>query len=364
MVALVTLGAAVGCGAVRAHPAAPFRPVPAGQVDTVRLCGAVCTDSIELIALGVGGWLVMPWRDTTRLVMTPPAFTNPGLASLALDFFHLKWIRSNRRVVDARLRTMTPWGVTDARLARVGGVLVGHGHYDHLMDVPRLASRLTSARVYGTSTVQNLLFAVRGQLPTDDVEARVGRGGNRLGSNFPMGGVISARPIAWAHAPNVWKGPIRATIAPGNETKPQEKLRGHAHQWKMGEPLAWAIDVTTRAGVVRMFVADAAAPREVILRADTVLAAMPRATRTITLVTPANYTNAAGYPDVLLATLQPDHVVLSHWEDFFERVDADDAICAVPAIEPRRFVDVLQKFVPGAWSTLEPGARLRVLVGQ
>lgn len=357
-VAAALLGPALaGCRLLRPGPVEPFHPEPAGQVRTVSWCAAACTDSVDIVALGVGGFLVVPWRDSTNLVMTPPAYSNPGAVRVGL-FDVLRGVRSNRDRVYRAVRSLSH--ADSSRLSRVRAVLVGHGHYDHLMDLPTLAPWLPAARVYGSGTVYNLMAPVRSQLPTDSVEERMGSGAQDAGASIPLGPLVSARALRWAHAPNLWKFGIRYTIASGHQKTPLARLPRSARGWKMGTALAWVVDLHTEQGevMVRLFLHDAAAPREHVVNAVAALRSMSPAQHTVAMVVPANFDNAAGYPDTLLASMQPDHVLLAHWEDFF-RAPAE-SLRIVRAINGKAFAKILDRYVPARWSALAPGAVLRL----
>ena len=78
-------------------------------------------------------------------MLAAPFFSNPGLLRTGL-----RSIRSATVLVD---RYMSRYDVTGAR-----AILVGHAHYDHLMDVPRVArSHAPNARIVGNATVKNTL---------------------------------------------------------------------------------------------------------------------------------------------------------------------------------------------------------------
>ncbi|MBL0938088.1 MAG: hypothetical protein IBJ03_04290 [Gemmatimonadaceae bacterium] len=346
-----------GCRLLRPGPVEPFHPELAGHVRTASFCAAVCTDSVDIVAMGVGGFLIVPWRDTTQLVMTPPAYSNPGALRVAL-LDYIVGVRSNRSRVLNSVRRLAH--ADSARLSRVRAVLVGHGHYDHLMDLPTLAPWLPSARVYGSTTVQHLLHPVRATLPTESVEDRMSRSAQHPGAPIRISPNVTARAVAWSHAPNIWDFGVRYTIADAHQTTARETLPASARGWQMGTVLAWVLDIHDHQGnvVLRIFLHDSAAPREDMLRAVAVMQAMPRARTTVAMVIPANHDNAAGYPDVLLATLQPDHVLLAHWEDFFRR--PSQPLRIVRAIDGSAFAGTLRKFVGTRWSALSPGAVLRV----
>ena len=101
-------------------------------------------DALSLTYLGNGGWILERGGD---VVVTAPLFSNPELGTVIFGEIH-----SDSILVDAYL---SPYG---AEMVAAEAILVGHAHYDHLLDVPRTALRhATSARVVGSTTVANLL---------------------------------------------------------------------------------------------------------------------------------------------------------------------------------------------------------------
>lgn len=351
---LLLLSPLGACQLLRPTPVAPFRPVRPSETQRVDLCATACRDSVDIIALGVSGFLIMPWRDTTRLVLTPPAYSNPGAVRVAV-WDLVRGVRSNApRVWDA-VRGLP--AADSARWARVRAVLVGHGHYDHLMDLPTLAPWLPNATVYGSASVVNQLHPVRHVLRADSVTQSTA-----LPSSVRVGPYVTAHAMPWDHAPNVWDFGLRYTIAPGLERRPRTSLPGRARAWRMGTVLAWTVDIHDAGGAValRVLLHDAAATGDVVRDAVRTLAALPPARRTLALVVPANYDNAAGYPDVLLATLQPDHVLLAHWEDFFR--PPSHPLRIVRAISGPRFLEHLEPYMGTRWTALAPGAVLRLRI--
>ena len=80
---------------------------------------------VEVRYLGVGGYYV---RRGTDSVLFAPSFTNPAFEAL----LPANAIQSDTQLVDRCLKK----AVTEEELKGVEFILVGHAHYDHLMDVP------------------------------------------------------------------------------------------------------------------------------------------------------------------------------------------------------------------------------------
>ena len=122
--ALAALCSISACHWIRTGDPAPLRPVAASQIKTVGDCerAGACRDSVDIVAMGVGGLLFVPWRDSTQLIMTPPSYTNPTLWWTALG----NWLfgsSPNTARIERRLRDNPLAGID--RLARVRSVLVG-----------------------------------------------------------------------------------------------------------------------------------------------------------------------------------------------------------------------------------------------
>ncbi len=352
MMLVMTMSA---CRWVRTGAAGELSPVRPAAPKRVALCGAsACRDSLDLIALGVSGYLFMGWRDTTRLLMTPPAFRHPSIWRLGpLDF--LLGTRPDTARIARRLAAM-PAASTE-RLQRVSDILVGHGHYDHLMDLPPMAARLPNARVHGSMTVVNLLAgapAWRDRLVNVDATAAY--------DTAAMGAWTAAppwrfKPIAWQHARN-FPG---VTYAPGDIWKPATGLPRTAAGWKMGRVYAFALDLIADDGSVacRLLAHDAAASPRVVARASAVWAREAPARATVAIISAANFDRVDSYPDSLLTLTRPSHVVLGHWEDFFRSPEKEWR--RVRGIVGKDLIRRVEQRVDTNWSALEPGATLRIV---
>ena len=357
-VAVLTVLALSACRWVTTGSPTALRPAPANAVQVVDACASACADSLDLVAMGVAGYLLVPWQDTTRLVLTPPMFTNPTVPWLVLGDL-LLGTRPDTAQITRRLAAMPAAGTE--RLGRVRAVLVGHGHYDHLLDLPPLLPHMPHARVYGSETVRNLLAPVTSLADSMRVavDTLAARHGAQAGQSIAVSPLIQLRAITWAHAPNIGS----LTIAPGHQRTPRRTLPRTVHGWKMGTPYAWVVDVRQRpdpsaAVAVRLVYHDAAADADVQRRAAEVMATMPPAHVTVVIMTAANFDQANAYPDVLLAHLTPQHVLVGHWEDFFRSSSRPERV--VRGTNAEALVRRLTPFVDTRWSAPRAGAVTRV----
>ncbi len=124
--------------------------------DDVRM-GDSGTGPVKLRWLGTAGY-ELTCEGTTLLI--DPYFTRVGM----------RWLlRGVARPDEARL---------ERELPHADGVVVGHSHFDHVMDVPSIARR-TGATVYGSQSTWNLCRAAG--LPEDQLVACSG------GETFEVG---------------------------------------------------------------------------------------------------------------------------------------------------------------------------------
>ena len=351
---------ALSCRWVRSSDPTPFSPVR--TFTSVNACGdRVCRDSMDIIALGVSGYLFMAWRDTTHVVLVPPGFRNPSIWRVfvgdVIAGTHPDTARIRRRLAQMPAASL-------ARLARVRTILVGHGHYDHLLDLPAMAPLMTTSRVYGSETVVNLLWgasvfrdASGSHTRLVNVDAMVGQDAANPGEWIvPGSGPWAFKAVAWQHARN-FPG---VTYAKGDQRTPRDRLPRTARGWKMGPVLAWTLDLRDSAGGTscRVLLQDAAASPMVVTRAAAIWNHEAPASATLAVITAANYDRVKDNPDALLTLLRPQHVLLAHWEEFFRSPEQPWRL--VRGINGQALIDRVRAHVGDRWSALEPGAVLRL----
>lgn len=325
---------------------APYGPTTAGVVDTAPP-GA---DELHLVYLGTGGWILQHGDD---MVLTAPLFTNPGLIRTGL-----LPIASNHETVD---RFMSRYDVSGAR-----AILVGHAHYDHLMDVPRVAAaHAPDARIVGSRTVANTLGTWSGLADRMDVVNDSAGDQQTVGRWLRYGDGVRVMALRSQHAPH-FDG---YTLYAGTRDEPLEEPPRWATEWLDGRTYAYLVDFLAGEDSVafRVYYQDAVvappwgfAPEELIEEHPVDVA----------ILVPATFDQVDWHPEALIENLRPRRVILGHWEDFF--VQLDDALEATEMSEsdPIRltdlghFVNRLDRYFEGPWWRPIPWAEFRFPTGE
>jgi len=113
---------------------------------------------LEIRYLGSGGHLI---RRGSTAIMTAPFFSNPGLFRVGLGR-----ISPDSARIDTAVEKIIAEG---GRLDDVQAILVGHAHYDHLMDVPRVWREYApNAKIFGSLTAKHILRGF--DVPDDRIE--------------------------------------------------------------------------------------------------------------------------------------------------------------------------------------------------
>jgi L-ascorbate metabolism protein UlaG (beta-lactamase superfamily) len=338
-------------------PTAALRPVRRDSTVVRYACGAseTCQDEVRFTYLGVAGFLIRAGDDA---MMTAPSFTHPRLWAVATPLWP---IHSDSGTVDNELHRLL--GRDFTALESVQTLLVGHSHYDHLMDVPILARRfLPAATIYGSLTTKRTLVGdeylrahperIDSLFPADSAVAtpwHVGRW------NYVPSRRMRFMAMRSSHAPN-W---LFITLAPCHEERDRRTLPRTGWGWCLGEPLSYIIDVLDGAGrpVFRIFYQDAASrPLDVVLPP---FRAEDQHPVDVAILSAGNFKKVDEYPTLLLAAIRPRYVIVGHWEDFFHA--QGDAPTPVRLTDTRELAARLDIMGSQRWMTLVPGGQLKVM---
>lgn len=272
-------------------------------------------NGLSIQYLGVGGHL---FRFDNAAIMTAPSITNPSFWLLG-PFMP---ISADTDLIDRYLPDVSD----------VESILVGHAHYDHLMDVPYvMQQKAPKAHAYGSETMKHSIA------PAID-------NGRLHGLNTTM--AILDKPGQWHYnnKRNIRFMAIKSTHAPhfmginmmtGRYNEDLESLPWHAFGWKEGQTLSYVIDFLGKQEEVlhRVYYQDAASQEPLGLIPK--FADKDKKRVDISIITPASFNQVDNYPESIMNNTRARHYILGHWEDFFANqeqgqqdfvraIDADD----------------------------------------
>lgn len=357
-VAALLQGATAGCRGT-APVLYQVEPVPA-----VVGCaaGGSCGDVVEITYLGVAGFVI---RRGAAIVLTGPSFTNPPLDAVAPAFFGFRRAARPIHPDTVAIERLLPRAADSASL-----LLVGHGHYDHALDVPYIASRrATRATIYTGPTVRHMLMG--------DSILRADSGRRVVGVERAEAGTVertgrwfyapdsSVRVMALVaeHAPTLrlfrW-GPM---FAAGTLDRDLSALPARAGDWKLGEPYAFLIDFLARGDTTtprfRVYFQDAPSEPPAGFPPASLASAGAKGID-VALLCVATARNVRYTPDSLLAVLRPRYVVAGHWESFFRQQTLPLELN--PASDVEAFLTALGARLPprSGWVMPTPRTTIRV----
>ena len=323
-------------------------------------CAQGCADSdaVAVTYLGVSGFTI---AYHGHVLLTAPLFSNPSLDAVTPSGMHWLWRAPTITPDTRRIERLLPAEADAASM-----VLVGHGHYDHLLDVPYVvAHRVRRAVVVGSPTVRHMLMG------DSALRADPGRvlavSGADVGTATRAGRWLYDRDSSFRvmaleadHAPTfrfLW---WTTTFADGVVTRDLTSLPRAAEDWKAGEPYSYLIDVLARGDTAprfRIYYQDAPNSAPKGFPPGAVIDGRP-VDLAILCVATARHTRPES-PDPLLMRIQPRYVIASHWESFFR--PQTYPLMLNPMSDVDAWVASLEKSLPpsSSWAMPLPRTRLR-----
>lgn len=285
--------------------------------------------------LGVGGYL---FRFGNNTLMTAPSITNPGLLKIAT----LTRLKTDEELVDRVLPS-----VEDVEM-----ILVGHTHYDHLLDVPYVMQRhAKKAVVYGSKTMGHIMAAAvdKPRIMTVDQYSAKGKIAGQWIYNQDR--TIRFMAIESAHAPHF--AGIKL-LPKGPYNKDLKRLPRTVFGWVEGQTYAYLIDFLSEHGGIafRIHYQDAASTPPLGFVPD--LPANDQKRVDLAILCVASFTQAKEYPEGIIREIQPRNIILGHWEDFFRNQKRPVKVSRTTNV--RSFIERLESVMPGdsRWLMPEP----------
>lgn len=274
--------------------------------------------------LGVGGWLIS-WKNEQLLFA--PFFSNTPLYKLPFN-----------TIPDIDKINESMPAVPQATM-----MLVGHGHYDHLLDVIHIATRQArGTTIYGSENVKHILSAKLPDKRVVNVEPDIGPKFSMPGKwTISSGGRFRAMPLRSQHAPHF----LGIHLVPEDGYKSDlQRLPRSAWTWKAGQPIAWLVDLLDeqKRPLFRIHYQDSSATPPYgfppVLMDGKVI--------DLEILCAGNWEQVRDYPKKLLQVTQPKMVLIGHWENFF---DGDINVPKIiPLLDLRGLINTVRLAAPQA----------------
>ncbi|MBW2578062.1 MAG: MBL fold metallo-hydrolase [Deltaproteobacteria bacterium] len=301
--------------------------------------------SLEIRYLGSGGHLI---RRGSTAIMTAPFFSNPGLFRVGVGR-----ISPDPDRIDAAVEKIIGNG---GRLDDVQAILVGHAHYDHLMDVPHVWREYTpNAKIFGSLTAEHILRGF--DIPSDRIETlNSGAASNWAAGRWVSVGDVRFMAIQSEHAPHafgikLYGGEIREDLS-----RPPRRATGY----REGQTFAFLIDFLDPDGSVAFRIHYQDSASNTPLGYPPALDGDDQRSTDVAIVCAASFSQVEGYPEGVLRAVDPRYVVLGHWEDFF--ISQEKPPRPVPMTDVAEFVTRTERVLPenSRWVLPKPHAVLRI----
>jgi L-ascorbate metabolism protein UlaG (beta-lactamase superfamily) len=248
--------------------------------------------------LGTSSWILSSGND---LVVVDPFFTRPSFVRVTASLM-LPFLPSNFAYDPERIRAVLPELPKDTKF-----VLLTHAHYDHLLDVPYYINQNSGRSItyVGSLTARNILLGFKpSTLDFVIAEQRPSM----------IKGRVRVTALPSDHAPHF----VGHTFMAGDVVSPMTSIPSRVGQYLEGQTLVFLIDFLDdeERVVWRIFIngaANSAAGAEALRKHQTLL---NEHRINVAILCVPGWDKVDDYPDTLLRLLRPEHIVLSHYDDF------------------------------------------------
>jgi len=298
-------------------------------------------DSIEIITTGTAGFII---RYKESVLVADPFIGNPSM----------------NKVVSGKIYPDTVYAKSiynKELLAKAKAVIIGHGHYDHVLDLPAISDDLNKdVRVFCNRSVANIVAATSLKDNVVNVEPVSGSYSREGEWQYTKDSSIRVMAFKSTHPPHF----LGITLYSGDVEAPLSKLPEKANGWKMGLPLTFLVDFM-EAGkpVCRIYAQSSACSDSMGLfpvgmmddkKVDVAFtAAASSKKRLAQLLTTVKY-------------VQPMVEFITHWDNFFERITAEQPVKSMAKCDAAKNYQSLEKEYGPAIKVLLPRQGSRFVV--
>jgi hypothetical protein len=203
---------------------------------------------------------------------------------------------------------------------RVRAIITGHSHFDHIGDVPRIVERHTpDALVYTNTSGVNMLAAYK-NVRAESVADFAGKW-IRIPRADGTPSAIRFMPVSSAHAPQLCRWDHRPCTYARCEVTEKWTEEWDSKRMRSlcgGAAYAYVIDLLGADDAVRfrIYYNDTAASPPNGIPPHSLGDEHPY---DLAILCMASYHFVVEYPEMILDMLQPRHVLVSHYDDFFRK---------------------------------------------
>ena len=204
-------------------------------------------------------------------------------------------------------------------------IFVTHSHYDHLLDVPYVYNRYldsSRAKVYGSESTKTILSNVidpKRLVPVSDKVTTQDDMGEWI---YLADSSIRVMPLKTEHAPH-HKG-IFTILLYNGEAQTTEKYESYnselasmrVNKWKKGDVYAYLIDFLNedRINFRTYLLSSASSPPDGFVAPEV----LRQHKVNLALLGAASFANVENYPEGIINHVQPERILMLHWEDLFK----------------------------------------------
>ena len=279
--------------------------------------------------LGASSWILSSGND---LVVVDPFFTRPSFVRVAASLM-TPYLTGKFAYDPERIGAVLPELPKDTKF-----VLLSHGHYDHLLDVPYYTQQSSGRSItfVGSLTARNILlgfkppaldFAIAEQKPS----VKKGR--------------VRVTALPSDHAPHFFGH----TFMAGEIVSPMTSIPSRVGQYLEGQTLVFLVDFLDDHDMVvwRIFIngaANSTGGAEALRKHQSLL---NEHRINVAILCVPGWDKVDDYPDNLLRLLRPENIVLSHYDDFgspyIPGEDPNNGMRFLPFADYDGFVDRLKQ---------------------
>ena len=266
---------------------------------------------ITLKYLGSGGYYI---ANSHAAILIDPFFSPTKVFSLTLTKISTQTENVENGLSDIKTEVYN----------HVEAVFNTHSHYDHLMDVPYVFNHYMdtlkpTTKIYGSTSLQAIVSTVVDTLHVENIEEYRGSVDTPGQWLYVNDGQIRVLPLKSDHAPHYNKG-IAISLY-GGEAEPIKKYKSDTSQtrvtdWREGQSFAYLIDFMEngRPAFRIYLLTSACSPPNGFVYAD-VLSEHPV---NLAILGAASFANVENYPGGIIEHLNPQKILIAHWEDLFK----------------------------------------------